>query len=206
MNDLKNVHDHLINTSGVGRKILRIAPILILLMFITSCSSIKVAADYDKEANFDSYKTFAFFKTGIDKAEISDLDKRRILRAIENELLAQGYIKSENPDLLVSIFTKSQQRVDVYNNNWGMGGWGWGGFGPWGMGRFGGMGMGMNQPMISTQSEGTLFIDLVDAREKELVWQGMGTGYLPRNIEKKDERIKEFVSKVMEKFPPEVQK
>jgi hypothetical protein len=173
-------------------------------MFITSCSSIRVAADYDKEANFDSYKTFAFFKTGIDKAEISDLDKRRILRAIESELLAQGYIKSENPDLLISIFTKSQQRVDVYNNNWGMGGWGWGGFGPWGMGRFGGMGM--NQPMVSTQSEGTLFIDLIDAKEKELIWQGMGTGYISRNLEKKDERIKEFVSKVMEKFPPEVQK
>jgi hypothetical protein len=85
-----------------------------------------------------------------------------------------------------------------------MGGWGWGGFGPWGMGRFGGMGM--NQPMVSTQSEGTLFIDLIDAKEKELIWQGMGTGYISRNLEKKDERIKEFVSKVMEKFPPEVQK
>jgi len=33
----------------------------------------QVAADYDKEANFDSYNTFAFFKPGIDKAEISDL-------------------------------------------------------------------------------------------------------------------------------------
>jgi hypothetical protein len=68
-------------------------------------------------------------------------------------------------------------------------------------------GWGMNQqPMVSTQSEGTLFIDLIDANKKELVWQGMGTGYLPRNIEKKDARIKEFVSKVMEKFPPEVKK
>jgi hypothetical protein len=196
MKDLKNVDEYKVNMSGMSKKLLRIATILIVLMFITSCSSIRVAADYDKEANFDSYKTFAFFKTGIDKAEISDLDKRRILRAIESELLAQGYIKSENPDLLISIFTKSQQRVDVYNNNWGMGGWGWGGFGPWGMGRFGGMGM--NQPMVSTQSEGTLFIDLIDAKEKELIWQGMGTGYISRNLEKKDERIKEFVSKVME--------
>jgi hypothetical protein len=205
MKDSKNVYRHLINMSGVSKKLLRIAPILIILMFITSCSSIRVAADYDKEANFDSYKTFAFFKTGIDKAEISDLDKRRILRAIESELLAQGYTKSENPDLLVSIFTKSQQRVDVYNNNWGMGAWGWGGYGPWGMGGPGGWGMNQ-QPMVSTQSEGTLFIDLIDANKKELVWQGMGTGYLPRNIEKKDERIKEFVSKVMEKFSPEVKK
>jgi len=106
---------------------IKIFPLLALLLIMTSCGSIRVAADYDKEASFDNYNTFAFFKTGIDKAEISDLDKRRILRAIETELLAKGLVKSETPDILVSLFTKSQQRVDVYNNAWGMGAWGWGG-------------------------------------------------------------------------------
>ena len=51
------------------------------------------------------------------------------------------------------------------NNNWGFGGWGWGGFGGWGwggFGRFGGFGGG-NQ--VSTSVEGMLFIDLVDAKE-----------------------------------------
>ena len=172
---------------------------------VSSCSSIRVAADYDKEAQFSEYKTFAFFKTGIDKAEISDLDKRRILRAIEAELLAKGFTKSEKPDLLVSLFTKSQQRVDVYNNAWGMGAWGWGGWGPWG--GFGpGWGWGWNQqPNVSTSVQGHLYIDLIDADKKEMVWQGMGTGYLTRNMEKKEERIKEFVSKIMEKYPPGVQ-
>ena len=116
------------------KKIIKILPLLALLIVVSSCSSVRVAADYDKEAKFDDYKTFAFFKTGIDKAEISDLDKRRILRAIEAELLAKGFTKSEKPDVLISLFTKSQQRVDVYNNSWGYGGWGWGGyggFGPW---------------------------------------------------------------------------
>ncbi|WP_445736411.1 DUF4136 domain-containing protein [Mariniflexile sp.] len=181
---------------------------LALLLAVTSCSSVKVAADYDKNANFGTYKTFAFFKTGIDKAEISDLDKRRILRAIEAELLAKGFTKSENPDLLISLFTKSQQRVDVYNNSWGYGGWGWGGWGGyyglgWGWGGYGpGWGWGWNQPSVSTTTEGTLYIDLIDANKKELVWQGMGTGYLSKNMEKKDERIKEFVSQIMAKYPP----
>lgn len=107
-------------------------PLLAFFVLVSSCSSVRVAADYDKKANFNNYKTFAFFKTGIDKAEISDLDKRRILRAIEAELLAKGFTKSENPDLLISLFTKSNQRVDVYNNAWGNGAWGWGGWGPWG--------------------------------------------------------------------------
>ena len=178
-------------------KSLKILTALFFVFCLTSCNTVKVAADYDKDINFDTYKTFAFFKTGIDKAEINDIDKRRILRAIETELLAKGYTKSENPDVLISLFTKSQQRVDVYNNNWGYGAWGWGG---WGYG-----GWGFNRPVnVSTSTEGTLYIDVIDARKKILVWQGMGTGYLSPNTEKKEERISEFVSKVMEKFPPEI--
>ena len=184
------------------KKFIKTLPLLALLIVLSSCSSVKVAADYDKEAKFSDYKTFAFFKTGIDKAEISDLDKRRILRTIEAELLDKGFTKSEKPDLLVSLFTKSQQRVDVYNNSWGNGGWGWGGyrgFGP-------GWGWGWNQqPSVSTSTQGHLYIDLIDANKKELVWQGMGTGYLSRNMEKKEARIKEFVTKIMEKYPPGTQ-
>lgn len=185
------------------KKILNTLPLLALLIVVSSCSSVRVAADYDKNANFSEYKSFAFFKTGIDKAEISDLDKRRILRAIEAELLAKGFTKSENPDLLISLFTKSQQRVDVYNNSWGMGAWGWGG----GWGGFGpGWGWGWNQqPSVSTSTQGTLYIDLIDANKKELVWQGMGTGYLSKKIEKKEERIKEFVTEIMTKYPPGAQ-
>lgn len=181
------------------KKTLKVLPFLALLILVSSCSSVRVATDYDKNAKFGEYKTFAFFKTGIDKAEINDLDKKRIMRAIEAELLAKGFTTSENPDLLISLFTKSQQRVNVYNNTWGYGGWGWGGFGP-------GWGWGWNQqPMVSTSTQGTLYIDLIDANKKELVWQGMGSGYLTRNMEKKELRIKEFVSKIMEKYPPGTQ-
>lgn len=195
MKKLKQVREFLFKISNV-KNLLKTLPLLAILVLITSCSSVRVATDFDKNADFNNYKTFAFFKTGIDKAEISDLDKRRILRAIETELLAKGFTKSENPDLLISLFTKSTQRVDVYNNTWGMGAWGWGGFGP-------GWGWGWNQqPNVSTTTEGTLFIDLIDANKKELVWQGMGTGYISRNMEKKEERIKEFVAKIMEKYPP----
>ena len=46
------------------------------------------------------------------------------MRAIEKELVAKGYTKSSNPDFLVSIFTKSRERVSINNNN--NFGWGWG--------------------------------------------------------------------------------
>lgn len=182
-------------------KALKTISALLLLVVITSCSSVRVSSDYDSKADFNNYKTFAFFKSGIDKAEISDLDKRRILRAIESELMARGFTKSEKPDMLVSIFTKSNQRVNIYNNAWGAGGWGWGGWGGFGPG----WGWGWNQqPTATTRTEGILYVDLIDANKKELVWQGMGTGYLTQKREKKEARIKEFVNKIMEKYPPGV--
>jgi CubicO group peptidase (beta-lactamase class C family) len=181
---------------------------LVVLVSLTSCSSIRVATDYDSQVDFKEYKTFAFYKPGIDQAELSDLDKRRILKAIENELTAKGFTKSTEPDMLISIFTKSNQRVDVFNNNWGAWGWGpgwgwgWGpGWGAWGPGWGWGGGWGGNN--VSVNTEGTLFIDLIDYNKKELIWQGSGKGDLPQNKSKKEEKIKQFVNEVMLDFPPQ---
>lgn len=198
MRNLNNFYDLIPRSRAMRKKILTIATMALLLVVVASCSSVKVAADYDKNANFDQYKTFAFYKTGIDKAEISDLDKRRILRAIESELMAKGFTKSENPDLLVSIFTKSRDKINVYNNAYGYGpygyGWGWSPY-YWNPG----------YNSVSTSTEGTLYVDLIDAKKKELVWQGMGVGYLADRMDKKEARIKEFVAKIMEKYPPAAQ-
>ncbi len=198
MKKLKNLYECL-NLNALNSRLIKAIPVLMLFVLIASCSSVQVAADYDKNASFNDYKTFAFFKSGIDKAEISDLDKRRILRAIESELMAKGFTKSETPDILVSIFTKSRDKVNVYNNNMGYGpygyGWGWSPY-YWNSG--------YNSVSTSTSTEGTLYVDLIDANKKELVWQGMGTGYLSQKMNKKEERIQEFVAKIMEKYPPGV--
>jgi len=179
-----------------------IKPLLLTLVILfSSCSAVKVAVDYDSKVDFKKYKTFAFYKTGIDKAKISDLDKKRILRAIESELSLLGLVKSENPDMLVSIFTKSREKVDVnQNNNFGYGfGWGWN---PWMWN-----GMNNNSMNISQYTEGTLFIDFIDKQKKELVWQGVGTGALKiQNLEKKEARVKEFVKEIVSKFPPQKNK
>ena len=172
-------------------KAFKLVPLLLLFVF-TSCSTVRVATDYDRNANFGEYSSFAFYKPGIDKAEISDLDKKRILRAIEAELTAKGMTKSESPDLLVSIFTKERERVDVYSNNFGYG-WGWN---PWWYG-------GHYGNTVSRSTEGTLYIDLINAKTNELVWQGIGSANLvTRSVEKKEERIREIVHEVLIQYPP----
>jgi hypothetical protein len=178
---------------------------LISLLILVSCTSVNVYSDYDKETDFSEFKTYAFYKKGIDKVEISDLDKKRILRAIEKELKLKGLVPSENPDLLVNIFTKSREKIDVYNNNYyGWYPWYYGyGYG-YGYGPGYGPGYGFGYTNVTSSTEGTLFIDLIDARKKELSWQGIGVGLLSyhKNIEKKEARINEFVNHIMTQYPP----
>jgi len=175
-------------------KLFKLLSITILTIFLlSSCASVSVKTDYDKKTDFSKYKTFAFYKRGIDKAKISDLDKRRILRAVEAELKAKGMTVSDNPDVLVSIFAKSQKQVDVYNYNnyWYPHYYGhhW-------------------RNNYSAYTQGTLFIDLLDANGKKLLWQGVGRGALNTSgkVEKKIERINEFVAQIMAKYPPEAVK
>ncbi len=173
-------------------KAIKLLPVLLLLI-VASCSTIKVYSDYDKNADFSQYKTYAFHKRGIDRLEISELDKKRILHAIDNELSKKGMTKSETPDLLINILTKEREQVDVnqYNTGWGYG-WRYG----WNPYFWGG------RTYVSTSTEGTLYIDLIDAKKKELVWEGEGIGYLTENRNEKENQINEFVAKILEQFPP----
>ncbi|PWA04438.1 DUF4136 domain-containing protein [Flavobacterium psychrotolerans] len=172
-------------------KTIQLLPLL-LLFLVASCSAVRVNSDYDKKVDFSQFKTYAFYKTGIDKVEISDLDKKRILRSIDEEMAAKGFAKSETPDLLININTKAEKDVNVNQFYAGYGyGWGYGWSPYWG-----------GSTSVYTSTEGILTIDLIDAKKKELVWQGVGSGNLTQDTNKKDENIKCFVNKILELYPP----
>tara|TARA_B100000767_G_scaffold273952_2_gene305570 strand:- start:3312 stop:3854 length:543 start_codon:yes stop_codon:yes gene_type:complete len=168
------------------------------LTFI-SCSSVRVYSDHDIIVDFDSYSTYAFFQPGIDEVKISDLDKKRILNAIESELGSKNLTKSETPDLLINIAVKSSNDIYINQNN-GLGyGFGYGyGYG-WGWPN-------NSIARVSTNTNGMLFIDLIDTKTKQLVWQGKGDGYLNEYSKKRNERIQEFVSEILKKYPPNKEK
>ena len=77
--------------------------IIVFGILTFSCTSVKVFSDFDNSINFNNYKSFAFFKPGIEEVEISDLDKRRILKSIEQSLEEKNLVLSSNPDLLINI-------------------------------------------------------------------------------------------------------
>ena len=77
---------------------------LIILFFVfsvfPSCDSIRVSSDYNKNVDFSNLKTYAFSKQGIDEVKINDIDKKRILKAIDIELYNKGFRKSSITHLI----------------------------------------------------------------------------------------------------------
>ncbi len=172
--------------------------LLPLFLILSSCSSIRVYSDFDNNIDFSNYKTFAYFKPEIDRVDISDLDKRRILKAIDNEMSLKGLSKSETPDLLIGFTTKAKDKIYVNNFNNFSWGWGWGwGFNPWLWGP-----NGFNT--ISTKTEGTLYVNIIDANTRQLVWQGKGRGGIDENIKNRNERISLFVKEIVGNYPPKI--
>ena len=50
---------------------MRTTVLLLTLLFLGACSSIRVYSDFDRNVDFSGYETFAYFKPEIDKVDIS---------------------------------------------------------------------------------------------------------------------------------------
>ena len=159
----------------------------------------KVSYDYNKSANFASFKTYAH-KAGT--AVGQPLIDQRIVSAIETELAAKGLTKSESsPDLFVvyHIAFDKEKDISTYSSGYG------GGYGPYGWGWGGGMG-GMTTTQVRDILMGTLVIDLADAKAGQLAWRGMGVKEVDTQAkpEKRDKSINNAVKKIFKNYPPKV--
>lgn len=159
---------------------------------LTSCGAVSVSSDYDRSANFNTYKTYTFHQKGLDKLKVNDLDKRRLISAIEQEMANKGLVKVQSDaDLVVNVLTSSSQEVIVNNDR----------FGGYGYGYWGGM-----YPTVSDYTSGKIILDIVDDKRNILVWQGIGNGLNVDNISAKSEKIPQAVNEILKKFPPQPKK
>lgn len=167
----------------------------ILLLFLPSCSPLSVKHDYDVEFDFRGYKTYAWSEADMPDDELArnPLVKRRVREAVDETLGSKGYSLTdrEEADFLVVTHAGIKERMRV--QDYGRYGW----YDPW-WGPYGG------RIEVSYYEEGTLVIDIVDAKDKKLVWRGMGTGIVNKHAkpEKMQEEINEDVKKILAPFPP----
>ena len=160
-------------------------------------------------ARFATYGYVA--NLGTDRGNYRSITTRYLQEAVDREMTARGFTKSDHPQLLIDFHTSTRDRLrggvggPAWGYGWGGGwgpgwGWGWG----WGPGWWGGPGpwgpYGWND--IEAYTEGTLTIDVIDAQDKDTIWSGSAVSRVYRAaLENPQGSINQTVASVFSKFP-----
>jgi hypothetical protein len=167
---------------------------LFLLAAIGTALAQQVTTDFDHQANFGQYKTYSWQEVKVKNSLWND----RIKNAVDAQLQAKGLTRVESGGdvAIVAIATTQTQRtLNTFYNGFG-GGWRWRGFG----------GMGEATTTEQDYKEGTLIVDLYDAKTKQLIWRGSAEDTLSNKAEKNEKNLDKGVAKMFKKFPPEAAK
>ena len=149
-----------------------------------------VKTDYDRSARFGEYHTFAWKAGTAEPTGLADnsLVQDRVQGAVSRELVNKGLRENDRkPDVYLSYIFSAQERSDVEPGWWG---WHRGWYSPGDVYRY---------------TEGTLRVDMVDAKTNQLVWRAYGTntGNDPVDVQSQ-KKIDKLVSSAFKNFPPEV--
>lgn len=175
---------------------MRRALIAVVLAAVAGCSPYSISDDFDNSADFSKYKTWTWF-TGTKPSGpgLDALNEARIKTALEAELPLRGLTRNDAAaDLLVAYHASVSQKIEVTPTTLSYGyGWGRG---------YAGMSYGNE---VRTYDEGTLIVDLLDAKTKALVWRGTAraTVYRDADPEYRTERIRGAIQAILQRYPPE---
>jgi hypothetical protein len=175
--------------------------LLCVMLLAASCSSIRVSSDFDKNAQFATYKTYAFTNEAL-SLPVNQLNRDRILAAMEKELAAKGFTKSEtNPDVWIDLkLTAKEKQSATATSSPSYYGYGYGYGYPYAWGG----GFSTTTIDIDQYLEGTLFVDMIDVKEKKLVWQGRAVGTIDEEAsqQKREQNINYAAKQVFRHYPP----
>ncbi|NJB72776.1 hypothetical protein GGR42_003267 [Saonia flava] len=166
--------------------------IFVFVLFLTACGAVHVNYDYDRETNFSNYTTYNYYpdiETGL-----SELDAKRLIKAIDSKLLGKGFLLSEEPEFYINILS------DAYRNPSGNAvGVGVGGTG----GNIGG-GVSIGLPIGRSGIERQIQFDFIDSQKDFLFWQAVSESAYRDNASPNDREaiLRQVVEKVFSKYPP----
>ena len=157
------------------RKILQKICLLPLLAILVGCASgPNIRSDIDPQADFAQYRSFAFANPlGTDKAGYTTILTGRLKAATRLQMEQRGYVYDEQtPNLLVNFLTQISNKSEYVPPPpmpWGANYYGYrmGFYGPWAGYQF--------PPEVIQYTQGVLNIDLIDAKKKQMVWEGVAT-------------------------------
>jgi len=153
-----------------------------------------VKTDYDREADFSKYKTFA---VKIGTSWNNQISEKRVTDEIAQTLSEKGWKQVDaNPDALVLLHgaTEKQKSLNTFYSG-GYGGYGYRGWG--GMG-----GMGTATTTTTEYTVATLVVDIFDAKSKALLFRGAAEDEISDKAEKNIKKVEKASNKMFKNFPP----
>jgi hypothetical protein len=169
---------------------LKTALVVLAAGLLASCASgPTVSSDYNPATNFAQYHSFGFMAT--DRI-VDPMVDARIKDGIAAALTAKGWTRNDqNPDVLVvtHVQLSEQTQLNTYNEGWGYG-WRWGG--------------GMSTTQVQKIPVGTVIVDLVDPKIKQMIWRGTASDTLKENAtpEQKQTAVNNAMTQLFQNFPP----
>jgi hypothetical protein len=158
-----------------------------VLLFGTAARA-TVITDYDRHANFPSYKTYSWAR--VDTPD--SMWTQRIKSAVDSQLSAKGWKQVDSGgDVVIRAFGGVAPAQDVHVTGDVLGGPGW----------FGG-GFGDATATKNTNAVGALVIEMFDASSKNMVWRGFSDDTLSTNSDKSVRNLNKDVEKMFKKSPP----
>ena len=210
-------------------KVSKLHTVLAALLFIVACAHGQdVHYNYDRGANFQSYRTYqwADAQSGPPKADVpaglpnppdgspdlpagrppmgSNVSDHQLLnqdikRAVDAQLAKKGLtMVDKGGDLLVGYQASLSQEKSI--NLWGSGGNGfWGGGPGWGGG------FSSVQGQTSTIPVGTLVVGLYEPARKQVIWRGDATKTvsLKKDPNKNYKNLDKAMVKLFKNYPPQ---
>ncbi len=152
---------------------------LAALLLAACASGPRVSSETDPSADFSRYRSFAFYSPlAIESQGYSTPTSTRIRQAARAQMEARGYVYDERqPDLWVNLNAYLQERTDVstipevdYDYYYSYRARSYVAVPYW-----------RDRTSVRRYNEGTLNVDLVDARQNRMVWTGVAVGRASRN-------------------------
>ena len=170
-----------------------------LVLATAGCATLRVGTDYDHQVSFATYHSFSLLARE-HRGSSNPLVVQRARDAITAALMAKGFtlVSNASPDFVVDFTIGARERMEVssypapYAGPWvNVYPYGWANM-YWGA-----------AVDVRMYREGTLAIDVFDAKTHRPVWHGWAQKELTRaDLEHSEAPIREAVTQVLAGFPP----
>ena len=186
-------------SNSLAIRTLVLLQLLCLTILTDACSSISsISYDYNRAVDFSGLRTYDWMPIPTEMQEKEALMLERIKKAVNFRLEAKGFkITRDESDFLVATSFGQVEKLKVYDWNYPYyGRYRRYDYGPYHGGRAGSF----------YYREGAIALDFIDTASKEVIWKGVATVYLSKDLtpEKIDDRVIEAVEKILENFPPAI--